>query len=231
MSNTPQIEDGYTKIANDILENLCKINLSAYQTRILLLIFRKTYGYNKKEDWISVSQIVEITGLYKSHVSRTKKELLLRGLVTSNGNKIAFQKDSKLWKELPKQVTIKKVTNLGLGVTNLGQKVTNLGQKLPVQADTKDNIQKTITKDNIQKKYSSIKNLTQQDLEEIAIKYKVPISFVQSKLDDMTNWMSAKGKTYKNYKAALSNWVKSDALKVEQQKRQENRYKVETIKL
>src|SRR3990170_2904203 len=105
----PQIEDGYFKIANLIADEICKINLSSYQTRVLFFIFRKTYGFNKKEDWISVSQIVEATGIHKAHVSRTKKELLLRGLVTSSGNKIAFQKDSRLWKELPHQVTVKKV--------------------------------------------------------------------------------------------------------------------------
>jgi division protein CdvB (Snf7/Vps24/ESCRT-III family) len=73
--------------------------------------------------------------------------------------------------------------------------------------------------------------LTEEILQEIADKYKVNLAFVKSKLDDMDNWRKAKGKVYKDYKAALSNWVKSDALKVEQQKRQENRYKVETIKL
>jgi len=144
--NTPQLENGYTKIANEILEKLSTINLSSYQTRVLFFIFRKTYGYGKKEDWMSVSQIVEATGIHKAHVSRTKKELIMRKIVTSNGNKIAFQKDSRLWCELPKQVT---VTSRGNKVTSTGQKVTNSGQKLPVQADTKDNIQKIITKDKV----------------------------------------------------------------------------------
>ena len=142
----PQLEDGYTRIANEILERLITINLSSYQTRVLLFVFRKTYGYGKKEDWISVSQIVEATGIHKAHVSRTKKELITRKIVTSNGNKIAFQKDSTTWQELPKQVT---VTKSGNKVTSTGLKVTNSGQKLPVQADTKETIQKIITKDNI----------------------------------------------------------------------------------
>jgi len=134
---TPQVEDGYTRIANGIIEDLVKINLSSYQTRVLLFIFRKTYGYGKREDWISVSQIVTCTGILKSHVSRAKSELLKRHLVTSNGNKISFQKDSSQWRELPKQVT----------VTNSGQKVTNSGQKLPVQGHTKETIQKKLTKE------------------------------------------------------------------------------------
>lgn len=149
---TPQIEDGFTRIAHKTLENLCKINLSSYQTRVLFAIIRKTYGWNKKEDFISISQLVEMTGIHKAHVSRTKKELLQRKLVTASGNKIGFQKNSAIWQELPSQVTIKKVTNSGLKVTNSGISVTSSGnKKLPRQADTiyiKDNITKdTYTKD------------------------------------------------------------------------------------
>jgi len=144
----PQIQDGYTRIANEIIEDLIKINLSSYQTRVLLFIFRKTYGYGKKEDWISVSQIVTNTGILKSHVSRAKSELLKRHLVTSNGNKISFQKDSSLWVELPKKVTI---TNTSNKVTSTGQKVTNTGQELPVQGHTKETIQKKLTKEILTK--------------------------------------------------------------------------------
>jgi phage replication O-like protein O len=165
-NRTPQLEDGYTRIANEILEKLATINLSSYQIRVLLFIFRKTYGYGKKEDRIAVSQLVKATGIRKSHISRTKKELLLRKLVTSNGNKIAFQKDSTLWCKLPKQVTIRKVTTSG-------QKITSLGQKLPLQGNTKETIQQIITKDinkglslfkEINPSYEQLfKNKTQRD--------------------------------------------------------------------
>ncbi len=77
-------------------------NLSSYQTRILLAVFRKTYGFMKKEDWISNSQLVELTGLRKQHVSRTLGELINRNIVTKRGYKIGFNKDYQQWRELPK---------------------------------------------------------------------------------------------------------------------------------
>lgn len=222
MDKTPQLEDGYTPIANEILDNLCKINLTAYQARIIWYIFRKTYGYHKKEDWVSVSQIVEATGLKQSHVSRAKKELLLRGLIyTPTGIKIAFQKNSRLWKDIPNEVYRKK--NIPLQDMNIPQQVKNIPHEvlnIPQQGNTKDTIQKILTKDTIQKKYSSIKNIDIRVMEEIATKYNVPTHFVESKFDDMQNWMAAKGKVYRNYKAALSNWVKSDALRIAQKERQ-----------
>ncbi len=195
----PQLEDGYTKIANEILEDLCHINLSAYQTRILHFIFRKTYGFNKKEDWISVSQIVSATGIHKSHVSRTKKELLLRKLVISNGNKIAFQKNSTLWKELPKEVT----------VTNLGQKVTNLGKKLPVQADTKETIQKKITKEIHPSKFPKeyLTAIPKQDIEEFHTKYEVDYDRINVMAQKILLYCESKGKIYRNYRSTLQNWL------------------------
>lgn len=93
---TPQIEQGYTKIANEIVGYLAKTYMSSYESQILWAIFSKTYGFNKKEDWVSNSQFVEITGMHKAHVSRTLKKLMLRKIVTQSGNKIAFQKDSRL---------------------------------------------------------------------------------------------------------------------------------------
>src|SRR3990167_1947302 len=141
-NQTPQLEDGFTRIANEILEALSRTNLTSYQTRILWFIFRKTYGYHKKEDWISVQQIVEGTGIRQSHVSRTKKELTQRGIIyTPDGIKIAFQKDSTKWKNIPNEVYRKKY--IPQQVKHIPHKVLNI----PQQGHTKDNIQKIITKD------------------------------------------------------------------------------------
>ena len=83
-----------------------RTNLNAYQTRILFAIWRQTYGWNKKEDWISNKIFVDMTGLKKSHVSRTIKELKERKIITSSGNKIAFNKEYTQWRELPRQATV-----------------------------------------------------------------------------------------------------------------------------
>lgn len=142
-NKTPQLEDGFTRIANDILDGLSKTNLSSYQSRIVYAIFRKTYGWHKKEDFISISQLVEMTGLHKAHASRAKKELIERNIVTNRGNKIGFQKNASLWLKLPIGVT----THSAVKVTNRGNRVTNRGnKKLPIGADTKEK-KETITKE------------------------------------------------------------------------------------
>jgi phage replication O-like protein O len=101
---SPQLTKGFFRIANEIAEALMRTNLSAYQSRIIWAIFRKTYGYQKKEDWISNSQLVGLTGMRKSHVSRTLKGLIERNMVTKSGRKLSFQKDYEQWRPSPEGV-------------------------------------------------------------------------------------------------------------------------------
>ena len=137
MDNSPQLKDGYTKIADEILEAIAVTNLSPYESRVLWCIIRKTYGFSKKNDWIANSQIIEKTGLLKGSVSKAKAKLLARNIVTQTGNKIGLNKMYKQWKKLPKQVT----------VTQMETPVTQTETKVSIQRDTI----KTYTKDTITK--------------------------------------------------------------------------------
>ncbi len=134
----PQKENGYTSIANEILERLAaiEISLSHYEWKCLMLLFRKTYGWQKKVDRISLSQFSEGTGIPKPHVCRAMKKLTKKKIVTQTGNgyyvSYSFQKDHDLWIPLPKQA---------MPVTQTGN------EPLPKQVDTKYN-KETITKEN-----------------------------------------------------------------------------------
>lgn len=66
----------------------------------------------------------------------------------------------------------------------------------------------------ITKKYSSIKDITDADILEISDTYKVGPGFVKLRLEELRNYCEAKGKVYKNYKAALRNFVLSDMKRV-----------------
>lgn len=79
-------------------------NLSSYQYRVLWAIWRKTYGFHKKEDRISISQIVKMTNLHQAHVSRTIRELLIRNMVVKRGEFIGFQKYPSKWQDIPNGV-------------------------------------------------------------------------------------------------------------------------------
>ncbi len=181
----PQKENGYIPIASEIADALMKTQLNGYQSRILWAIWRKTYGYNKSEDWISNSQLVTMTGLHKAHICRAIKQLLARKIVTKNGNKIKFSKDYSQWCELPKMVT---VTKNGNTVANSGNsELPELATQLPKMADTINNY----TKDNITKEDTNVSTAKAVDKRnpEIskmieALKLKIHISdFVDSRIE------------------------------------------------
>ncbi len=108
---SPQLEDGLTPIANDIVEALMKINLSAYESRVLWFLFRKTYGWKKKTDWIALSQFSKSIGLDRRLIHRTIKSLSSKKMIViekdDKGNvKYGFQKDYDKWEPSSKKMTV-----------------------------------------------------------------------------------------------------------------------------
>lgn len=54
-----------------------------------------------------------------------------------------------------------------------------------------------------------LKNIPEDDLKEIGKKYSVSRSCILARAEDVIDYCEAKGKTYKDYKAALRNFIKS----------------------
>lgn len=95
---SPQLEKGYTKICNELLEQLVATPLPDVEHRLLLFIIRKTYGYNKKSDKISLTQFEKALKRSRPVVSRGLKNLLLRNMVVrSHILAISPQKDYEKW--------------------------------------------------------------------------------------------------------------------------------------
>ena len=81
LMSSPQRENGYTAIANEIMEALIKYPIPGTQMQCLLLILRKTYGYNKKTDAISLSQFEDFTKLDRRHIHRAIGELQKKNII------------------------------------------------------------------------------------------------------------------------------------------------------
>jgi len=106
----PQIENGFTKIANELLDALIASNISGQDFKIALLIIRKTYGFNKHEDAVSLSQMMQATGMGKIRCSQvvTRLQLMKILTVTENingiGKKYKFNKDFEKWDTVKKNI-------------------------------------------------------------------------------------------------------------------------------
>jgi phage replication O-like protein O len=75
-NGAPKIEDGYTRIANELLEAIIAFKFSSRQLCIMFCVIRATYGYNKKSDAISGWQIAKMCNIDRSHISKSITELI-----------------------------------------------------------------------------------------------------------------------------------------------------------
>jgi len=78
----PQLENGYTPIANELLEAIMSSGIGGSELKIVLAICRMTYGWSRKEAEISLSLFVKMTGIDKRHVYRAIGLLIANGLIS-----------------------------------------------------------------------------------------------------------------------------------------------------
>ncbi|ECT8970348.1 replication protein [Salmonella enterica] len=156
------LDDGVTRIANEILEAVMHAGLSQHQLLVFMAVMRKTYGFNKKSDWVSNEQLSELTGILPHKCSSAKSALVKRGILTQTGRVIGINKTVSEWSSLPVKGTEKKPYLEKVNLPESGKKslpesgkksLPESGKKslpesgngyYPNQVNTKD----TITKDS-----------------------------------------------------------------------------------
>lgn len=146
----PQTEDGYTRIANELYDAIIRVPFSKRELLIVLAVIRKTYGYNKKVDALSVYQIAAITGIDRANVSRTVSNLIQKNVISESGTgrfshgthvkSIGINKDYGHWKTDAKTTPVPKQHQCQNG--------TKTDAKLAQRPMPKRHTQKTIPKDN-----------------------------------------------------------------------------------
>ena len=156
--------DIFTKISNELLEAFYHTNLSPHEHRVFWFIARKTWGFNKKMDWISESQFAKGIGLDRRIIHRNLKRLRDRNIITAipmDGKKLlsyGIQKDYEKWK-LPSTPMAKQKTAIHIDGTlsSTPRSAIHTDDKLPstgmaslpsIRTYTKE----TITKETLQKK-------------------------------------------------------------------------------
>lgn len=145
METSPQVENGFTRIANELLEAMVRANFNGREWKLILAIIRKTYGFGKKSDRISYSQITELTGIEKQHINFVMKSLIRKNIIIrtkldrAKGFEIRIQKYYSEWacgnsyKEWLQ-------SSSDVGVTKSGYKELPMliTKESPVQATTKE---------------------------------------------------------------------------------------------
>ncbi|HCA8849376.1 TPA: replication protein [Klebsiella pneumoniae] len=144
------LDDGFTRIANELLEAVMRAGLSQHQLLVFMAVMRKTYGFNKKSDWVSNEQISVLTGILPHKCSAAKSTLVKRGILTQTGRVIGINKAVSEWSSLPVKGTEKKPYLKKVTLPESGKKsLPESGNACyPNQVNTKDKHTKD-NKDNI----------------------------------------------------------------------------------
>ena len=193
----PQLENGFTQIANEIMEALIKYRIPGEQMQCLLFIIRKTYGWKKKEDAISLSQFVEATGLVKPSICRAINKLKTKNIIFVNkkANKIhatyKFNKIYNTWKALTKKLTINKKANLPLAKKRHTKETT-----------TKE--RKKIDK----RKFLDFVLLTDDEHKNLISKFGKTETLEW--IERLNEYIGSKGKKYKSHYFTILSWERKD---------------------
>ncbi|MFZ2539310.1 MAG: replication protein [Oscillospiraceae bacterium] len=101
---SPQKENGYTPIANELLEAIYGVKLNATQMKILLVICRYTYGFSRISHSLSLSFLAHATGFSTRQISKELSLLISNKVVKvisqstfSTSRILALNKNYEQW--------------------------------------------------------------------------------------------------------------------------------------
>ena len=221
----PQLSNGYVRIANELLEAICQLDVSGSEMRILLYIIRRTYGFNKDYAEIPLSEISAAVGMRREHIQKMLKRLSAKNIIdlrTNSGTKpqtISIVKNYEKWAvELCASCLLQKTATVASTVVQNGNSsVVQNGNSSVVQngnstyKDNKDNIKdnfkdrkKTFGRNgNVLLKNDEYNKLINNYGKETAERY----------IERMDNYISSREAKYNDCYAELLIWLDRDNVK------------------
>ncbi|WP_081092434.1 replication protein [Peribacillus simplex] len=98
----PQTENGYTRIANELLEQIMKLSLNGTQFRIVLAVWRYTYGFRRTAHTMPLSYIASKIEASKGQVQNALDQLIKKKIIevvedSKGGRKLSVNKNYDEW--------------------------------------------------------------------------------------------------------------------------------------
>lgn len=101
----PQLEDGFMRVANGIVDNICKLSLNGTEQKVIWCVIRYTYGFNRRSHCLSASFISQWANCDISSVKRALRHLQKMNIIVCiNADKrgvtaeLKFNKNYDQWK-------------------------------------------------------------------------------------------------------------------------------------
>jgi phage replication O-like protein O len=97
----PQLENGYTRIANELFEAIIEYPFTCAELKMILFIIRRTYGWRTSKSFISYGSIARKLRMDIRYVKRRINKLILDKVLlkdkTEWKNRIGLNKEYTSW--------------------------------------------------------------------------------------------------------------------------------------
>lgn len=147
---SPQLDNGFVKIANELFNEFMRHDFSKRQRNILDLILRLSFGVNKKTAHIPKQSYFSAVGIDKSDIKKELKYLVNTRVIFWDEEDMIFSlnKDYDQWKISPSKKfdddLFKQLIHINLSNSNVGKTPTNEVGKTPTNKNNE--VGKTPTK-------------------------------------------------------------------------------------
>ncbi|MGQ9558364.1 MAG: replication protein [Desulfurispora sp.] len=101
------VQDGCTQVPNMLLESLIRAGLNSTQLSICLFILRRTCGWGRENDSITLREFAAVCGSEETYVFKQLQELVRQRVITRSPGRparYALQSDLEQWLCLPPAV-------------------------------------------------------------------------------------------------------------------------------
>ena len=200
----PQLHNGYTKIANELLEALCRLNISGNEMRILLYIIRRTYGFNRSYAEMPLSEISAAVGIRSVHVSRALKRLAELNIIERHSSKGVSPQTVSLVKNYDKWAVESCI------VLPLPKTVTVTENGNPTYKEKKENIKERVKERTPRGDYGNV-FLSDDEINKLNQDYGE--DNIRTYIQKVDNYVQSKGRPYSDYAATLRSWLDKDGIK------------------
>ena len=211
----PQLEQGYTRIANELLDAILRHGFNKREYAVLFAVIRKTYGWQKKQDAISRSQLARMIDLDLSNISRTINALVSRKVLTHgapgkrNVRTLGINKNYAEW--LSKQPQVVETTRVVLAPDQVPKQPQIRCQNGTHKRKYKENIKKGDNTQQVVKTTTKFKPPSVDDVRAYCITRHNSVN-PQRFVDYYTaNGWKVGRNPMKDWKAAVRTWESKDS--------------------
>lgn len=209
-NGNPQLEDGFTPIADELLEAMCRNTMFNVNTRVYFALIRLIYGWGKTSDKIARSQITDLTNIKVNNVTRALQELKKMNMIGV----------SDLIPGVPRTYTIIKTYGDWRPVSKVrphsnlrkGSIKANTGGSIKADTHHKEFIDNTI-KSSSKKVIKKIKHLdcvllTPDEHQKLVATFGAQLT--KDKIQNLNDYCMSKGTKYKSHYHTILSWSRKD---------------------